>query len=300
MPRPITLLINANSRRGKLLFDDAVAAVKAAGIEVGEVVAVKDSKETARLLKREIDEKAQYVIVGGGDGTLSTCADHLAGTSVALGVLPMGTGNTFARSIGIPLDLKEAAQTIADGHIETSDVGRVNGQAFLNSVSLGLSCEIAGALDKETKKKLGLLSWPVVGARVLWRHKPLQIRIRSHERSFVVRTHQLLIVNGRYVAGPIAASPDASVQDHTLDVFTLGGAGQFSLVRATWAWLRGRHLHSADTKYFETQKLRIESLRRPLDANVDGEINEKTPLDIEIQPGALRVVVPLGFEAKSV
>jgi YegS/Rv2252/BmrU family lipid kinase len=283
-----------------MMFDQAVEALKAANVPLAEAIAVQDKDHTARILKREIEAGARVVIVGGGDGTLSECADHLVNTQVAMAVLPMGTGNTWARSLGLPLDLEGAAKSIAEGHIEATDVGKVNGQVFLNSVAIGLSTEIAGALSGDVKKKLGLLAWPVVGVRVLWKHKPLQVTVTSPEKSFRVRTHQLLVVNGRYVAGPIIAAPGASIQDSTLDVFTLGGASMKSLAKTTWAWLRGKHVKDPGSHFFSTQKLRIESLRKPIKANVDGEINEKTPLEIEILPGALRVVVPKGFVADEV
>ncbi len=305
-PRPLTLIINANSRRGKLLFDQAVEALQAAHVPLGEAIAVQDKAHTRRILRREVEAGARVVIVGGGDGTLSECADHLINTEVALGVLPMGTGNTWARSLGLPLGLDEAAKIIATGHIEATDVGFVKGpqfpmgQVFLNSVSLGLSAEIAGALSGEVKKKLGLLAWPVVGVRVLWKHRPLMVRVSSSDRSFQVRTHQLLVANGRYVAGPIIASPDASLQGSALDVFTLGGASMKSLLRTTWAWLRQKHRSDPGSRFFSTRRVRIESLRRPIRANVDGEINERTPLEIEVLPRALKVVVPQGFVADEV
>jgi YegS/Rv2252/BmrU family lipid kinase len=294
------VLINAHSRRGKALFQPAVAALRAAGIPVAQAIALKHQQDMARLLRREIDSGTRMVIVGGGDGTLSACADLLVHTKIAMGVLPMGTGNTFARSIGIPLNLEEAATVLAAGHIEAIDVGRCNQQIFLNSVSLGLSVEIAGALDKRIKRRLSLLAWPYVGGRVLWTHRPLHLKVLDGEDVHRLRTHQLLVVNGRYVAGPITASPDASVQDNELDVFALGGAHRANLAKITFLWLRGRHMEARDAKYFTTRKLRIESLRQPYKANVDGEINEQTPLDIEVLPRALRVVVPHGFAADSV
>lgn len=300
LPRPITLIINTRSRRGQEMFDEAVAAVKDAGIPVAQAHAVKDKAESERLLQREVKAGAQTVIIGGGDGTLSACAGHLVGTSVAMAVLPLGTGNTLARSLGVPLNLRQAAQTIADGHIEAMDVGRVNGRVFLNSVTLGLSAEIAHALDARTKKRLGLLAWPVVGGRVLWRHRALVLKIASSEKSFAVRTHQLVVSNGRYIAGPVAAAPDASVQDSCLRVFTLGGAKKRSLVVTTLRLLLGRHVEHDESRYFETRALRVESVRRIVPADVDGEINEKTPLALEVLPGALRVVVPRGFQAEEV
>lgn len=299
LPRPITVLINTNSRRGKMMFRPAIQALRREGVQIAQAHAMKSREETARILKSEIELGARLVIVGGGDGTLSTVADILVHTEVAMGVLPLGTGNTFVRSIGLPVDLDAAAKVIAHGHIEAIDVGRVNKQIFLNSVSLGLSSEIASALDKRTKKRLGLLAWPVVGARVVATHRPLMAKVLSDEKTFAMRTHQLVIANGRYVAGPIAAAPDATVQNAQLAVFTLGGATFKSLARTALAWLLGRHVEADAAKYFVTDKLRVESLRRPLRANVDGEVNETTPLEIEVLPGALRVVVPHDFDAET-
>lgn len=281
------------------MFQPAIQALRHAGVPIAQAHAMKSRAETERILRSEIEIGAGLVIVGGGDGTLSAVADILAGSEVAMGVLPLGTGNTFVRSIGLPVDLEAAAQTIARGHIESVDVGRVNGKIFLNSVSLGLSAEIAGALDARTKKRLGLLAWPIVGARILATHRPLMARVLSDEKTFAMRTHQLVIANGRYIAGPIAAAPDATVQNARLAVFTLGGATFKSLAQTAFAWLRGRHVEADASKYFATGKLRVESLRRPLRANIDGEVNQTTPLDIEVLPGALKVVVPQDFDAET-
>jgi YegS/Rv2252/BmrU family lipid kinase len=274
--------------------------LREAGVPLGATHLPKTREETTRILQNEIEVGAKTVIIGGGDGTLSACANDLAESSVAMAVLPLGTGNTFVRSLGIPVNLPEAAHTIAEGHVEAVDVGRVNGRVFLNSVALGLSAKIAAALDGDTKKRMGLLAWPVVGARVLWSHRPLILKVTAAEKTFHVRTHQLVIVNGRYVAGPIASSPDASLQSGRLDVFVLGGARHRSLVRTGWEWIRGRHTHSVDSRYFTTRALRVESVRRRAEASVDGEINEHTPLELEVLPRALRVVVPRGFNAREV
>jgi YegS/Rv2252/BmrU family lipid kinase len=297
LPRPITLLVNGHSRRGRAEFRQVIQELEAAGIPLGDKRLLRNKRETEQFLRREVEEGAKTVIIGGGDGTLSACADYLVNTPVAMGILPLGTGNTFVRSVGIPLAVAEAARTIAEGHVEGVDVGRVNEQIFINSVTLGLSAEIAAALDTRTKRRLGLLAWPVVGIKMFVQHRPLTVRITSAEKSFAVRTHQLVIANGRYVAGPITASPDASLQNSRLDVFVLGGAKRRSLAYTAWQWLRGEHIHTPETRYFTSLALHVESLRRPYFANIDGEVNDRTPLDLEVLPRALKVVVPRGFDA---
>lgn len=300
LPHPITLLINAHSRTGKEQFARAVEMLKAAGVPLREAVASESKEESFALIQREIKGKSKLIIIGGGDGTLSLCAGQLVGSDTAMAVLPLGTGNTLARSLGIPVDLQEAITTIANGHVESVDVGKCNDQVFLNSVTLGLSAEIAHALDGETKKKLGLLAWPVVGGRVLRDHRPLLLKVSSPDKTYRVRTHQIVVANGRYVAGPIAAAPDASIQSHELNVFVLGGAEKWDTARAALRWLRGEHIHDPDAKFFSTQNVRIESLRGRVKADVDGEISGTTPLDISIWPLGLKVVVPRGFDAETV
>lgn len=300
LPRPITCIINTRSRKGRDQYEAAVAALKNAGLPLAAAHRVEKREQTVELLRSEIENGANLVIIGGGDGTLSACAEQLAGTDVAMGVMPLGTGNTLARSLGIPLGLEDAAQTLAESHVIRMDVGRVNGQVFVNSVTLGLSSEIVHALDGEVKKKLGLLAWPVIGFKVFVRHRALTLRVRSAERSYTVRTHQMVVANGRYIAGPVASSPDATVNNHLLDVFVLGKADKKSLVGAALQWLTGRHTQAREAKFFRTQSVHIESLRGPVAADRDGEINIRTPLEITVEPGALRVVVPRGYDAKNV
>jgi YegS/Rv2252/BmrU family lipid kinase len=288
---PAAFLVNVNSRRGREARDEAVAALEAAGLSVAPRD-VRSEEEAAEALRAEVARGAPFVVVGGGDGTLSSAAGVLAGTDTALAALPMGTGNTFARSLGLPLDLAEAARALAGGRVERADAGRVNGQVFLNSVTLGLSGSIADALDHETKRRLGLLAWPVVGARILLTRRPMRLRITATDRTFVLRTRQLVVANGKYVAGPLAASPAASLENGVLEVFALGGASLGSLARGALRWLLGRHREAPEARYFQTRRLRVESLGRPVPADVDGEIRGTTPLSIEAVPGALPVVVP--------
>lgn len=300
LPRPVLLLVNGNSRLGRQHFGEAISLLRDNGVELKEAILARDKGETRRLLEREVAEKAALVIIGGGDGTLSNCAETLAGTDVAMGVLPMGTGNTFVRSLGLPVDLASAIEVASQGRIESVDVGRCNGQVFLNSVSIGLSAEIAGALTGDIKKKLGLLAWPVIGGRVAATHRAVRLRLTSDKGVETFRTHQLMIANGRYVAGPIRASEDASLQDHELTVFALGGASKIELVRAAWKWMRDSHVEAEEVPFFETKSLKVESLGRRLKANIDGDLSETTPLELSVWSRALKVVVPHDFVADAV
>ena len=300
LPKPVLFIVNGHSRQGREQFGPALASLRESGLHIKEAILARDKAETEHLLKREIEEGASMVIAGGGDGTLSLCANFLAGTEVALAALPLGTGNTFARSIGLPVEMEAAIETIAKGHIETIDVGKCNGTVFLNSVSLGFSASLAGALTSEVKKKFGLLAWPVTGLKMMSRHRPLRLRVTSEQENFVARTHQLLVGNGRYVAGSFKASEEASLQDDELTVFSLGGESRGEFIKSAVNWAFRRDFEGPGTRHFQTQKVRVQSLGRPAKANVDGELGQTTPLEIEVWPRAMRVVVPRGFVADEV
>lgn len=296
--QPVPVFINANSKTGRENAAEAFVALEKAGVAVGEKHLTQSREEAEKLLCECVQAKIPLVIVAGGDGALSIAANILAGTQTAMAVLPMGTGNTFARSIEMPLGIPDAAAAIAGGKLIKADVGRVNGRVFLNSVTLGISGEIVDSLNGEAKARLGLFSWPLHIIPILFRHRSLHVWVTSDERSFKVRTHQLVISNGRYLAGPIEAAPEASVQDSCLRVFALGGKNWKSLLSGAFLWILRRHDNWRDTRYFTTQKLRVTSLGGSLQADVDGELCEATPLELEVQPGALLVCAPEGFAGK--
>ena len=293
--RPVTLLVNGRAREGEAQFARAGAALRAAGLAVAPRL-VLSASHAEDLLRREVDAGAPLVVVGGGDGTLSGAAGVLAGTETALGVLPLGSGNTFARSVGVPRDLAGAARVIAAGSARAVDVGLVNGRVFLNSVALGVSADLARELSPEIKERLGLLAWPIVGARELWRHRALDLTLEHGGERRRLRTHQLSLVNGRYLAGPLLATPDASVRDRTLDVLAFGGAGLPSLLLNAVGWALAARRGWPGVRLFGARRVRVELPQGEAWLSADGEVLRVNALDISLWPGALRVMTPGGFD----
>jgi diacylglycerol kinase (ATP) len=298
--QPLTLLINVNARQGRAALEQATTLLRARGVAV-EPVATTDQAHADAALAAEVRRGASAVLVGGGDGTLSHAAAALIGSSVALGVLPLGTGNTFARSVGVPLNLWDATSVIAAGRRARVDVGQVSmdgaaDQVFLNSVGLGFSAEIARQLSGPLKRRLGLLAWPLLGTRALLGHQPLDLDLRLGAQPVRrIRSHQVLVANGRYVAGPMKAAPDAAVDDHRLDVLTFGGVSLLSATAATLRWATGRGEAPEPAR-----ALSLRSRRGPLWISVDGEVSRRTHLKLSVQPGALWVMVPEGFDGGEV
>src|SRR5215207_908290 len=136
LPKQAILIVNAKSRQGAAAFDEARRLLGEAGIELIETHAVKNPKKMGGLVKAAI-AKAPMVIIGGGDGTLSETVDFFLGTDTVFAILPLGTANSFARTMAIPLNLPGAVAVIANGRPLAIDLGCINDDYFLNNAAMG-------------------------------------------------------------------------------------------------------------------------------------------------------------------
>lgn len=157
--RSVAVVINAASRRGAAAATSAVDFLKQAGVPVSAVHPVTSGAEVTGVLDRVAAEEHDLVVVGGGDGTVSYAAGLLAGTDTVLGVLPLGTANDLARTLEIPNGLAEACAVIANGKVVDIDLGRANGQPFLNVASVGLSVGVTQALSPGSSD--ASVRWPM-------------------------------------------------------------------------------------------------------------------------------------------
>src|SRR6478735_529461 len=171
------LIVNAKSRSGAANLAAAVERLDAHGIEPLHRECGSREELSPMIVKhgREVD----LVAVGGGDGTLNAAALGVIEAGLPLGVLPLGTANDLARTLGIPFDLEGAARVIAEGRTRHIDLGLVNGQPFFNVASLGLSAELAQKLTRDIKRRFGRLSYAIAALRVLSRARPFSAIISS-------------------------------------------------------------------------------------------------------------------------
>ena len=162
LPKRAMLVVNAESRRGAAAFEEVRDKLAAAGLELMDAHAVQNPEVMEPIVKAAI-AKAPMVIVGGGDGTLSSAVDHFVGTDTVFAVLPLGTANSFARTLGLPLDLDGAIEVIAHGRRKRIDLGIIDGDYFANAAALGLSPLIADTVPHGLKRYLGMVGYLVVG-----------------------------------------------------------------------------------------------------------------------------------------
>lgn len=244
----------------------------------------------SELLRRRSGD-ADLVVVGGGDGTLNSAARGLYDTQLPLGILPLGTANDFARTLGIPADPLAAADLIVAGAPRAIDLGEVNGHLFLNVASIGFSADLARALTAEAKRRFGVLGYGVVAARLLWQSRPFTAFIEHDGRVETVRTLQVSVGNGRYYGGGLAIAADATADDGALDFYSLEVAHWWHLLALLPSLRRGTLGQWKEVRSFRTTSVVVRT-SRPRAVNTDGELVTFTPATFGVRRGAIRVYAP--------
>jgi len=164
--RRALLIVNPKARNGKGFNAEMRAILERGGISLVEKTA-KGDESVSDVIRGNSD--VDLVIVGGGDGTLNAAAQGLMETKLPLAILPLGTANDFARTIGLPADPTEATRQLLTYQQLPIDLGEVNGHLYFNVASIGFSAELAQKLSSDAKKKWGKLGYAIAAARILAR-----------------------------------------------------------------------------------------------------------------------------------
>jgi YegS/Rv2252/BmrU family lipid kinase len=288
------LVVNTRSRRGRRLYPAVRSGLRAAGLDPLGSFPSSEAGGLDAALTAAMGLQPDLLIVGGGDGTLCEAARRLAHRDVALGVLPLGTTNNFARTLAIPLDLPAAIGVLADGKVADVDLGQAGDAVFANLVSIGLSVQVANAVPHHLKRLLGRAAYPLTALAGLPRHRPLRATVTVGDRRYPLVTHQLNIANGSFHGGrPITR--DASADDRLLLVYPLGGPSRWTLLgSAVRHALLGIRWTMNEPAFLAVRELWLDT-DPPLQLDVDGEIRGHTPTRIVLSPDALRVMVAPAF-----
>jgi diacylglycerol kinase (ATP) len=292
-PRRCVLVLNPRSRNGDGNRDELVSTIRAAGVALidDQPVDAEALPEVLRRHRPELRPASDRILVGGGDGTINRLLPHLVEASLPLGILPMGTANDLANTLGLPEEPHAAVQTALFGHVVRVDLGRVNGKLFANVASIGLGPKVTEKLSAELKKQLGALGYPRALLDAYRESRPFHCGISvdgGPERR--VRALHLAVGNGRFYGGGATVFEDARIDDERLDLFSLAPMPLWRLLLvAPWVKL-GRHRAIDDVYTLHGRTVSV-STRRPLPISADGEILAQTPACFEVLPGALSVVV---------
>ncbi len=282
------LYINARSRSGREHKPKALGVLADLGIDVVDAsnVAINRLPAVLRDSRRKIDR----AIIGGGDGTLNQVLEALIELELPVGVLPLGTANDLAATLGIPQNITEACNVIALGNQRRIDLGCVNGKHFLNEGSLGLSTHIARDLDPAAKKRWGILASAANAVRVVSRARPFRARLRCDDKTHDVRTVQITVGNGERFGG-FFKNVDADIADRRLDLYSLEVKRFLDVLELLPALIRGRYTDCRGVRLERGREIEVHTIH-PRAVYTDGERTAATPALFRLVPSALAVFAP--------
>jgi YegS/Rv2252/BmrU family lipid kinase len=285
-----TVILNTRSSRTTRESGHVRTLLDQRGVAVDAFHEVDGTKPLLAAIKRARKAGARTLIIGGGDGTMTQSANELAHSKVTLGVLPLGTGNSFAMTLGIGEDLERAVDIIAAGRSDFVDLGRVNKRYFANFATVGFAAEVAAATNHDLKARIGPLAYVAAAVPPFLRERGFRAKVRWKRERLDVRTQQLVIVNGRFF-GDQPISGHATDQDGTLRVFVTEGTSRFELLKTYTALGLGLQGRLPEGHLLKGKRFTIRAKpKAPL--NIDGDAFGSTPARFSVARKALRVFLP--------
>ena len=290
------VIVNGGSGGGndQALVDRLQSLLDGAGV-AASIELAHGGAEIAAAVERAVAKRPRLIVAGGGDGTVSSVAAALAGTEIALGVLPLGTLNHFAKDLGIPADLADAVAVLAEGRIGRVDVGEVNGRIFVNNSSLGLYPDIVRDRERQQRRlgrgKWPALVWATIGA--LRRYPFMGVSLVVDGKPVSRRTPFVFVGNNEYVMEGFAIGERSGIEDGRLSLYVAQRPGRLRLLLLALRALFGRLRQARDFDALLATEIEVQSRRRRLRVATDGEVTVMTPpLEYRIRPASLLVMRP--------
>jgi len=288
--RSAVLVAHSSARHAAGDFAQACRLLSGHGVDVRQATLIGSDKKLRKLVRRAIKKHPDVVIVAGGDGTMTKVVGEFAGREAVLGVLPLGTGNSFAQSLGIGLDLESAVTTIASGKVAHVDLGTVGDGYFANFATVGFASDVARNTSPVLKGLVGKVAYLIAAVVPFARARTFVCKIKTGERSIEFETYQVIVASGRYF-GSSAVAPEAGLASGKLALFATSDATPVDLVKTYIALMTDRQALLPNAHIFEADSIQIRARPRQ-SVSVDGSLVGKTPVRFGVAPQALRVLVP--------
>jgi diacylglycerol kinase (ATP) len=264
---------------------------RAAGVD-GEVHVTEHAHHAAELAAEAVNRGVHTVIAWGGDGTINEAASALAGSNAALGVVPSGSGNGFARALGLPRTPRAAIDGALLGVERLIDVGELNGRVFINVAGIGLDGRIAERFNACEQGKRGMGPYFRIGLREAFRYRPGPMDIDLNGERFHLNALLVAFANGREYGNRACIAPHARVDDGRLEAVVVEDRRPMARLWGSRHVLAGRPERAPGMTFRSIQHAEVRAVV-PLPFHVDGEHGVASGLVmVKIRPGYLRVRVP--------
>jgi diacylglycerol kinase (ATP) len=289
----IIILLNPNAGRGKARFvlREALEVMRREGFEL-DVQESRDAQHLLALARRAAAEKPDAIVSAGGDGTHHYVVNGIVGSEVALGIIPGGNGNDFAKGLGIPTQARAAAEVLRAGNIRRVDLGR-SGNTFYGCIAgAGFDSVVTRYANERARRLRGSWAYAWSILRCLKSYRPEPLKIMSDVQEFFGDVIFAVVGNNVSYGGGIHLAPRAKLDDGLLDVCVVPYMGKLEFLRWVPRAYRGEHLKHPRIIYFQAPRVSLTTTSR-LELFGDGEFMQELPATIEIVPRVLPVIVPL-------
>ncbi|AHE54258.1 diacylglycerol/lipid kinase family protein [Sphingomonas sanxanigenens] len=290
VPKRAILVVNAKSRKGREMFRHAVVRLRESGIEVIKAYPVRKPSKLQPTIEEAVNSGAPMVIVGGGDGSLSSSVDYFVGKDCVFALLPLGTANSFARGLGIPLDVDSAIDVIANGRRRRIDLGMIDDDYYANCAAIGVSPLIAETVPHKLKRALGRVGYLMWATYQMTRFRPFKLTVGDGPDAETIDALEVRIANGRYHGGTELVE-DAELDSGEIIVQAVVGTKSSTLA---WSWFTSvvkMRARKKTYREFRGTAMRI-TTDPPLPISIDGEVLAHTPVMAKVAKGVIEVVAP--------
>jgi diacylglycerol kinase (ATP) len=294
LPTKSFAVMNTHASRAAAGTEPLVSRLQALGVTV---LPTSDGEAIAKIVERAISAGAELLIAAGGDGTVTAVANAIltAKSTVPMAIIPLGTGNDLARSLGVPLDPEAAVTLLTTAKRRAIDVVHVrsgaDGSFMLNMATGGSSTQTTQATTKESKRRFKAWSYFLNSWRAITGRRAFKVRAWADGRRVKCKALNITVANGRSAGGGFVLAPHAELDDGLIDFVAVRRSSWWDLIRMAAKLLVGRL--NNDPKLLEVRCRRLELTAKPAFAlSVDGEVGLRTPIVFTVAPGALTVLVP--------
>lgn len=301
--RPVSVVINASAH------SDGAAQVSSdlnrlfLGAGMRAVIKLAQSGEgVVEEVRAAMSDKPEMIVVGGGDGTINAAASLLVGSEIALGILPLGTLNHFARDMHLPHALDQAIAIIGDAYSTRVDVGVVNDRYFLNNASIGIYPQLIKKRELQ-QQWLGRAKWPAfawAALAVLRRYPFVEVLLEVNGEALPRKTPFVFVGNNRYEMEGFRIGERASLCAGELSLYVANRTGRLGLLKLAMRALFGHLDQAGDFDTVCATRIDVQTRRARIRVATDGELHlMNTPLRFRVSPASLKVVVPRPALAES-
>ena len=288
----IIILLNPTAKRGQArrLLERALEVFHQHNVHFN-VRESQSSEHLMELARRACEEKPDLIVSAGGDGTHHYVINGLFRSEVPLGLLPLGTGNDFAKGVGMPMNLHAAAAALLHGRVREIDLAQVGAAVYGCIAGVGFDSTVTRYANEHARWLSGSLAYTWSLLCCMPEYRPQQLEIIADGESFSGKVLFAVVGNNSSYGGGIRLAPRAKLDDGILDICIVPYMSRLELLRWVPRAYRGEHLNHPRIKYLQARKITLHPTSR-MELFGDGEFLQELPATIEVVPRALRVIAP--------